>query len=125
MSETAYIPTFEDYEHLLTRFNNGAASWEMTPNAGKTSLKKWLESHNNQSVDTLQVTCPKPNTFTHAWHAGARTVQVKATYAIFTTPDNPNGSRRDYRGVRVLAHSNNRIVCVDSHMSTILVYCVR
>lgn len=125
MSETSYAPTFEDYKHLLTCFNHGATDWEVSPNAGKTSLKKWLESHNNQSVDTLQVTCPKPNTFTHAWHAGVRTVQVKATYAVFTAPDSPNGSRRVYRGVKVLAHSDDRIVCVDSDMSTILVYCVR
>lgn len=124
MSET-YIPTFEDYEHLLTCFNHGVADWKVSPSAGKTSLKKWLESHNNQSIDTLQVTCPKPNTITKAWFAGVRTAQTKATYAVFATPDNPNGSRRDYRGVRVLAHSNDRIVCVDSNMSTILVYCVR
>lgn len=72
------------------------------------SYKGWVTMHDGEAVDTLQATFPDDTgRITMPWAPANRVIKARATFATF------DGSRRDYRGVKVLASDDNTIVVTD------------
>lgn len=72
------------------------------------SYKGWVADHNGLKVDTLQASFPDGTMEVHMpWAPANRVIEARSTFALFS------GSRRDYRGVKVLASDDNTIVATD------------
>lgn len=72
------------------------------------SYKGWVTAHNGLKVDTLQATFPDDTGDIYMpWAPANRRIEARSTFARF------DDSRRDYKGVKVLASDDNTIVVTD------------
>lgn len=71
------------------------------------SYKGWVTAHDGARVDTLQASFPVHGEIYLPWAPANRVIEARSTFALFS------GSRRDYRGVKVLASDDNTIVATD------------
>lgn len=96
-----------NYSKLVGVLTNESDRVRFTAPVGKTvgTYKAWLQNHDGKSVDTLQASFPDDTGDIHMpWAPANRVINARSTYATF------DDSRRDYRGVKVLASDNNTIV---------------
>lgn len=97
----------DNYGKLVGTLSHESDRERFTAPDGMThrSYKAWVTQHNGLKVDTLQASFPDDTGEIHMpWAPANRVVEACGTYATF------GGSRRDYRGVKVLASDDNTIV---------------
>ena len=100
----------ENYERLVSLLTQDSDKARFATPKGiiARSYKGWLEAHNGQKVDTLQASFPDNTSIpTMPWAPANRVITTRATFVLF------NDSRRDYKGVKVLASDDNIIVVTD------------
>lgn len=70
------------------------------------NMRKWFEAHDGQTVFTAQMDRTRPDA--PLWYPGPREVDAsKATYVTM------NGSRRDYKGMKVVEATETTLVVRD------------
>lgn len=100
----------ENYARLVGILRNEDDRERFTAPDGMThrSYKGWVTAHDGLKVDTLQASFPDDTGEIHMpWAPANRVIKARATFVTF------NDSRRDYRGVKVLASDDNTIVVTD------------
>ena len=72
-------------------------------------MKNWMLAQHGRKVETYQ--SKRPVGSTSMWAPGPRTVDAKsfATYVLL------DGSRRDYKGMRIVKVEEDRITVEDTH----------
>lgn len=104
------MATLENYGKLVGILSHENDRERFAAPDGKThrSYKAWVTAHEGARVDTLQASFPDDTGEIYMpWAPANRMVEARSTFALF------NGSRRDYKGVKVLASDENTIVATD------------
>lgn len=89
-------------------------NWDLsalTPRNGKTgSVKAWMQAHDGENIDTLQVNVSPQGVLTNGWNPGPRTLRstMQATRFWFEVGD--EHSTREYAGMRLEAVSDTMLV---------------
>ena len=88
--------------------------WDLagiTPRNGKTgSVKAWMQAHDGQSIDTLQVNVSPEGMLTNGWNPGPRTLRSTQQATQFGFEVGEEQSRREYAGMRLEAVSDTMLV---------------
>ena len=83
----------------------------LTPRNGKTgSVKSWMQAHDGQSIDTLQVNVSPQGVLTNAWNPGPRTLRSTMQATRFWFETGGGHSSREYAGMRLEAVSDTMLV---------------
>lgn len=80
------------------------AMLDSLPTSASGTLKSWAQSRDGATVRTYQWRVKDDGRPFGTWAPGPRTIDARATYATF------DGSRRGYRGVRVVAADDDAIL---------------
>lgn len=100
----------ENYNKLVGILSHEGDRARFTAPDGMThrSYKGWVIAHEGLKVDTLQASFPDDTGEIYMpWAPANRVIEARSTFALF------NNSRRDYKGVKVLASDGNTIVATD------------
>lgn len=104
------MATLENYSRLVSilSYEGDRARFTAPDGVKYRSYKTWVTAHGGAKVDTLQASFPDDTGEIYMpWAPANRVIKARATFVTF------NDSRRDYRGVKVLASDDNTIVATD------------
>lgn len=102
----AFAPTIAKLEGLgdnpfAKRFLAGLTAPRVAP---KGTMRAWMESHNGQTVDTVQIT----NRTGDSWTPIERKIEATRAGKVLL-----NDSARDYKGMRVLSATDSVLIVAD------------
>lgn len=104
------MATLDNFARLVSilSYEDDRARFKAPDGVKYRSYKTWITAHDGLKVDTLQASFPDDTGEIYMpWAPANRVIEARSTFATF------DGSRRDYKGVTVLASDDDIIVATD------------